>query len=183
MIYIVGGVIAVIVAAILAYYGARYLKGRLELEMLRDSAASNETLAGRIYLEAKKPMRGSLKVSLVGREQRRRRNRENQDTTEWVEVYRHDLVLEETRDFAPGFTQEYRFELQAPTAAEARRGGDLIRQAAAEVGDGVLGSVMQMAAGAADMMQGRIVWHVEGRVDVKGVDLYAKRQVTVNLRS
>ena len=51
-----------------------------------------------------------------------------------------------------------------------------------KAGEGMMGSVMKMAAGAADMMQGRIYWHVEARMDVDGVDLYSKEKVDLNLR-
>ncbi len=42
--------------------------------------------------------------------------------------------------------------------------------------------VMNLAAGAVDLTSGRLVWHLEARLDVRGIDLYAKKQVTVNLR-
>jgi hypothetical protein len=50
------------------------------------------------------------------------------------------------------------------------------------LGDGLAGSMMKMAAGAADMMQGRIHWHIEARLDVPGIGLYTKAEVDLNLR-
>ena len=180
--YIVGGVVIAIILAIAGYYIARFMKGSVKLQLARNSAASGEPLTGRVDLEAKRSIRGLLLVSLVGREKRQKRDSDGDTSTEWVEVYRQDRILDETRDFPSGFTQTYEFELVAPTRDQARVGGAVMRKAAENVGDGVMGSVMKMAAGAADMMQGRIYWHVEVRMDAKGVDLYTKEKVTVNLR-
>ncbi len=181
--YIIGGVVLAVLIAIIAYYVARFMKGSVKLPLARNSAASGEPISGRVDLEAKRSIHGLLKVSLVGREKREKRSSNGDGTTtEWVDVYRADRILEETRDFGGGFTQTYEFETVAPTSAEARRGGAVIREMADKAGDGVMGSVMKMAAGAADMMQGRIYWHMEARLDADGVDLYTKEKVTVNLR-
>ena len=40
---------------------------------------------------------------------------------------------------------------------------------------------MNVGANLVDEMQGRIEWHVEARLDAKGVDLYAEKNITVNL--
>ena len=116
MVYAVIAVIALILAGVGAYYMARFMKGKLEIELSRDSASSEELIRGRVSLEAKKNIHGLLKVSLVGREKRKKRRAgSDNDSTEWVEVYRYDHVLEETRDFEPGFKQDYSFDLLAPT--------------------------------------------------------------------
>lgn len=180
--YIAGAVIGVVILSIVIYYIARHLKGKLILEISRSSANSGESFAGRIDLTTKKATRGFLKVSLVGREKRRtRRAGDDNDRVEWKEIYRQDQIVEETRDFPAGFHQTYQFEITAPTAAEARRGGAAIRQAAEGLGEGTMGSVLKMAANAADMFQGRVYWHLEARLDVPGVDLYAKQNASVNL--
>jgi hypothetical protein len=180
--YVLIGVLVVGVLAVVGYYVARFMKGRLKLEMARTAADSGETLGGRVTVEAKRPIQGLLKVSLVGREERRRRRHGNdRDTREWVEVYRQDRILEETREFPAGYTKTYAFEIVAPTSTEARRGGGALRKAGEEAG-GAMGAVMKMAAGAADLLQGRIRWHVEARLDAEGVDLYTRRRAHVNLR-
>jgi len=180
--YIVIGVIAVILAGIAAYYIARYMKGSIDLELSRDSANSEELITGRATVEAKKPIHGLLKVSLVGREKRKKRSSNNNNSTEWVEVYRYDHILEETRDFEAGFRQDYNFDLLAPTSEEVRSGGAMLKALADHSGDGALGGVMKMAAGAASFMAGRVYWHVEARLDADGVDLYAKEKCQVNLK-
>lgn len=182
--YIVIGVVAVIVIAVAAYYIARFMKGRLKLELLSNAADSGQPLRGKIALEAKKPINGLLKVSLIGREKRKKRSlsSSDNDSYEWVEVYRQDKILEETREFPAGFTKNYDFEIIAPTAAEARSGGAMLRQAADQMGDSVMGGIAKIAAAGVDLMQGRIKWHIEARLDADGVDLYDKERCQVNLR-
>ena len=182
IIYIVIAAVVLILGGVAAYYIARFMKGKLELELSRDSASSEELITGRVTLEAKKSIHGLLKVSLVGREKRTKRDRDGDKSTEWVEVYRYDQVLEETRDFEPGFREDYPFDLLAPTATEVRSGGAALKGMAEAAGDGVMGGVLKAAAGAADFMAGRVYWHVEARLDADGVDLYTKEKCTVNLK-
>ena len=179
--YIVAGIGVLIVLGIVGYYVARFMKGRLKLELARNSADSGEPLSGKVAMEAKRPIRGLLRVSLVGREKRRTRSSSGSDSTKWVEVYRQDRILEETREFPSGYTKTYSFEIVAPTSAEARRGGAILSKVGEEVG-GAAGQVMKLAAGAANLFQGRIYWHVESRLDADGVDLFTKRRAHVNLR-
>jgi len=182
IVYIVIAVIVLILGGVAAYYIARFMKGKLELELSRDSASSEELIRGRVTVEAKKNIHGLLKVSLVGREKRAKRDRDGDKSTEWVEVYRYDHVLEETRDFEPGFRQDYAFDLLAPTAAEVRSGSAMLKGIADKAGEGVMGGVLKAAAGAADFMAGRVYWHVESRLDADGVDLFTKEKCQVNLK-
>ena len=180
--YIVIAVIVLILGGVIAYYGARFMKGKLTLELSRDSASSEELISGTVSLEAKKSIHGLLKVSLVGREKRTRRKSDGDKDNEWVEVYRYDKVLEETRDFEPGFTQDYSFDLLAPTTEEVRSGQAMLKAAANAAGDGMMGGVLKAAAAGAGFMAGRVYWHVESRLDADGVDLYTKEKCSVNLR-
>ncbi|MDX1566069.1 MAG: hypothetical protein R3236_11715 [Phycisphaeraceae bacterium] len=179
--YIVLGIVILIVLGIVAYYVARFMKGRLKLELSSNAADSGEPLSGKVAMEAKRPIRGLLKVSLVGREKQRTRSSSGNDSTKWVEVYRQDQVLEETREFPAGYTKTYAFEIVAPTSAEARRGGAILNKVGEKAG-GAVEKVLKVAAGAANLIQGRIYWHVESRLDADGVDLYTKRRAHVNLR-
>lgn len=180
-VYIVIGVVVLIVVGVAAFYIARFMKGRLALELMRDSVSSEELISGKVSLEAKKPIHGLLKVSLVGREKRSKRRAGKNNGTEWVEVYRYDHILEETRDFEAGFTQEYAFDLLAPTSQEVRSGAAMLKAISDQAGDGVMGGVLKVAAGAASFMAGRVYWHVESRLDADGVDLYTKEKCHVNL--
>ena len=181
MIYVVIAIVVLVLAGVAAYYVARFMKGRLEIELSRDTADSEGLIRGRVTLEAKKPIHGLLRVSLVGREKREKRDHDGDKTTEWVEVYRYDHVLEERRDFEPGFRQDYSFDLLAPTAGEVRSGSTALEGMAQAAGDGVMGGALKAAAGAASFMAGRVYWHVESRLDADGVDLFTKEKCRVNL--
>lgn len=180
------GIVALVLLGFGLYYLSRFMKGGLTLELSRDSASSEELLSGRVMLVTKKPIHGSLKVSLVGREKRiKRRSSSSGNSTEWAEVYRYNHTLEEMRDFEAGFEQEYRFDLLAPTTTEVRSRPRAIVKGIADAADkseGVMGGVLKAAAGAASAMAGTIHWHIEARLDAKGVDLYAKEKCQVNLR-
>ncbi|MGB0766617.1 MAG: hypothetical protein ACPGYV_02780 [Phycisphaeraceae bacterium] len=182
VVYVIIAVVVLVLGGVAAYFIARYMKGNLTLELSRDSASSEQTLSGTLTVEAKKEIHGLLKVSLVGREKRTRRKSNGDKDTDWVEVYRFDQVIEETRGFEAGFREVYAFELLAPTTAEVRSRGAALKNMAASAGDGAMGSVLKAAAGAASVMGGRIYWHVEARLDAKGVDLYSKQKCHVNLQ-
>lgn len=175
--------VVLILGGVAAYYIARFMKGRLKLELARDTADSEQLFSGKVTLEAKRPVHGLLKVSLVGREKREKRSSSSKgNSTEWVEVYRYDHILEEARDFEAGFNQTYNFDMLAPTTPEVRSGAAALQKAAEETG-GAVGGVLKMAAGASRVFGGRIHWHIESRLDAKGVDLYAKKKCQVNLTS
>lgn len=181
--YIIVGVIVVGLLALGGYFLAQYLKGRLGLTLDQQSVATGEHLTGTVTVEAKRPIRGLLKVSLVGKERRRSRStNESGNTHQWVEVYRQDEILENTRDFPVGHKESYNFKLEVPTASGARgQSAAALREIAERVGDGALGSIMKVAAGAASRQHGRLSWRVESRLDAEGIDLATKRKIAVNL--
>ena len=177
------GIFALIIIGVILYQVARFLKGKLELKLIKDSVSSGDALKGGVTVTAKKPMRGQLRVALVARKKKRKTGASTNDTTQykWVEVYRRDEVLEGKREFPAGFSQNYTFEILAPTSTEARQGGASIRATAEALDDGMMSSVLNLAASAADMMQSRLYWHIEARLEVEGVDLYTKQKVYINL--
>ena len=177
------GIFALIIIGVILYQVARFLKGKLELKLIKDSVSSGEALKGGVTVTAKKPMRGQLRVALVARKKKRKTGASTNDTTQykWVEVYRRDEVLEGKREFPAGLSQNYTFEILAPTSSEARQGGASIRATAEALDDGMMSSVLNLAASAADMMQSRLYWHIAARLEVEGVDLYTKQKVYINL--
>lgn len=181
VLYIVIAILILALGGFAAYYLARFMKGRLKLQLSQSNADSEQLIAGTLSLEAKRNIRGLLKVSLVAREKKVRRDRDGDKSTEYVEVYRYDHILEEERDFPAGYVQDYVFDLLAPTQAEVRSGATALKHAAAAAGDGVMGSVLKVASSAASVMGGRLYWHVESRLDADGVDLYTKEKCTINL--
>lgn len=170
--------LAVVGVCVGLYYLARFMKGSLKIELARDAASSEELFSGTVALQAKKQIHGLLKVSLVGREQHEKARSSKNNRKEWVEVYRYDHVLEEARTFEPGFSETYSFDLLAPTVAEVSSGAAKLQAAAASSDNAGL----KMAAGLVGFLGGKIHWHIESRLDAKGVDLYTKEKCEVNLR-
>ncbi|MEC8475374.1 MAG: hypothetical protein VXZ38_12030 [Planctomycetota bacterium] len=180
---LVVGIFTLIIVGVILYQAARFLKGKLELKLINDSLSSGEAFKGDVAVTAKKPMRGQLKIALVARKKKRKTRANANNTTQykWVEVYRRDEVLESRREFPAGFSQNYTFEILAPTSSEARQGGASLRATAEALDDGMMSSVLNLAASAADMLQRPIYWHIEARLEVDGVDLYTKQKVYINL--
>jgi hypothetical protein len=173
-----GTIMAVVAIGVIAYYVARYLKGKLTLELPVKIVDSNQVLSGKLTVHAKKNIDGLLIVSLVGRiKQKKGRN----DSSEWVDVYRRDSVLEEQRIFPVGYTQQYPFEFTAPTSTEVRCIDEIIKSVANKVG-GAIGIGIKLTVAVLGIRQGRIYWHVEARLDAEGVDLYTKQKIRVNLK-
>ena len=180
---IIIGLAIAIVAAIVGYHLLRYMKGSLKLAISRSTANSGELLTGTVTLEIKKATSGLLKVSLVGHERRRTRSSSGSgSSSKMVEVYRDDLVLEESREFSPGFSRDYPFELTAPSSSVARSGASVLNELAGKTGSDVMDNVLKVAAGFASQTASRIYWRIEARLDADGVDLYTKQKAQVNLR-
>jgi len=157
-------------------------KGKISLDLITDTVTTGERLNGRLTIAIRKPVRGLLKVSLVGKESRKRQG--SSGGSRLVEVYRKDHVLEETRDFPAGFTQTYPFEIIAPTASEARPGEAVLRElaeVASSQNSGAMASVLKLAASGSRHFKKRIYWCVEARLDADGLDVFTKWRIKVNL--
>jgi hypothetical protein len=183
--YFFWGMVALAVIAVVGWkYVLPFLKGRLKLELPQTSAIPHQPFRGRVTLRAKKPIRGLLKVSLVGRERRSRRDGES--GSYWFEVHRQDQTLEERREFESGFQKTYDFELIPPTNAELHAKAralqnlaDLVESSGQEAGR-MVGRLVRGAMSIAGPESNRIYWHVESRLDAEGVDLYTKKKIRLN---
>jgi hypothetical protein len=175
------GVCAAIALGVIAYYLARFLKGKLTLELPVTTVAPKQSLSGTLTVHAKKDIHGLLIVALVGRMRKKTRSSGGKSRSELVDVFRRETVLEEQSEFPAGCTKNYQFEFIAPSSSEVRPGEELLRNVADKM-DGIAGAALKLGASAVSMMQGRIYWHVEARLDATGVDLYTKHNVTVDLR-
>ena len=122
---------------IIVYYVGRFvlrlMKGKLELELHETIAVPNHPFHGSVMLHAKRPIRGLLMVSMVGRERRSSGNADSSGS-DWHEVYRKDHTLEDMRDYNPGFRQVYDFELNPPTDSEIHAKTNLLRGMADLIG-------------------------------------------------
>ena len=153
-------------------------KGKISLDLSKGTVCSGERLTGRLTIGIKKPVRGLLNVSLVGKENRPRGGGSSGSRS--VEVYRNDQIVEETRDFPSEFSKTYHFEFIPPTATEARRENAVLAELAKQ-SEGPMGSIMKLTAASNSVFQRRIHWSIESRLDAEGIDLYQKKKLRVDL--
>jgi len=134
--YIIGGIVAIIVIGVIAYHVARFMKGNLKLQLSSNAYGSGQTIDGRVTLEAKRPIRGMLRASLVGRERQRRRGSSSSSSNhEWVEV----------------FLEDEGWRPVDPTFGESRAGPNRLKMA---TGTSQPESLLQMGLAAASALNG-----------------------------
>lgn len=183
--YAIIGAVVLIAISVATYYILRFMKGKIELRLINSSAASGEAIKGSVSIVAKKELQGRLTVSLVCTEESRQQKRsfgsdddDDDDTgheTTREEIFRKKQVLEDMEAFSPNNSEEYKFELRVPTASESGQ-----RNLPQHEGGGMVGTLLNMAASAADS-HSEYYWHVEARLDMKGIDLFAKKEVNVRV--
>lgn len=180
--YAIIGAVVLIAIAVAGYYILRFMKGKIELHLTDSSAASGEPIKGSVSVVAKKELQGRLTVSLVcieeSRQQKRSYGDDDDDTkyeTTQEEIFRKQQVLEDMETFSPTNSQEYQFNILAPTSSESGQRGS-----SQHGGGGMIGTLLNMAASASDSHT-NYFWHVEARLDVKGIDLFAKQKVNVRV--
>ena len=181
--YAIIGAVVLIALSVAAFYILRFMKGKLELHLTNSSASSGELIKGSVRVVAKKELQGRLTVSLVCmeefQEQKRSYRDDDDDGTKYEttreEIFRKKQLLEDIETFSPTNNLAYQFELIAPTASESGQ-----RRSSQDGGGGMVGTLLNMAT-AATQSQSDYFWHVEARLDVKGIDLFAKKEVNVRV--
>ena len=185
--YIIGGVIALIVLGIVAYYVARFMKGRLRLDLGGKTLfRSNDRIEGDVTLKIKQATRGLLKISLVGfHEVRKGRTSSGGISTTWQEFFREDEVLEEEKDFQPGFVKSYGIGLAVPTSSQVHVSQEAYAETHAGLDPAILPEALKTLVEKATANDGyirnRIRWKVEGRLDADGVDLFTSQRIRLDL--
>lgn len=180
--------IVIVVIFVVGYYILRFMKGKIELHLTERSAASGESITGSINVVAKKALQGRLTVSLVCMEEYREQDHRyddddddsNNDTVKQREIFRDEQVLEDRKIFSPTNGQEYQFEIVVPTASESRQRDAGIAGSARNAGSGIMGTLLDIAT-AEPNSWGKHYWHVESRLDMKGIDLFAKKKVNIRM--
>ena len=101
LLIILGVILVGIIVGVILYYGARFMKGKLALELPRSTVQSGEPLSGRVNLTVKKSIRGLLRVSLIAREKQRGRGHHrssgDRNSSSWLEVYRKRIISSKRR--------------------------------------------------------------------------------------
>ena len=163
-----GGGAVVVIGSISAYYIARYLRGSIKLVLPQTSFAAGETIIGEFDVITRKEIPGKrLFVALVGMEiiEEKRGEKTERRTRE---VHRHEETLEQALTWPAGQTKHYAFKLPSPTApAPELLNSTVVR--AARIGMELLGANRR-----------RMKWHVEVRLDAKGIDLATSQRVHIN---
>ena len=172
IILIVIAVLLVIgVAAVIAYYVARFMRGTIRLTMAHTAFNPGDPISGSFELHTKKAVEGNrLIVSLIGTQVTRTRGNDGEMRTRTREIYRDEVLLEEARSYEAGARATHNFEIAAPDMHSA------------EFMDSALGQALSAALSLISNKSTRIKWRVEARLDARGVDLAASKAVSLNIK-
>ena len=161
-------VAAIALIATGAFFLARYLRGKIKLQLPVTGFNPGDTIKGSFELHAKKPITGKrLIVRLTGTKHIRTK-RGDKTETHSHEIFRKEELIEESRDYPAGFRESYAFEIAAPQSGQSEvPGGDLLKTLSSTV----------------DMIGNRRVeirWKLEARLIAKGLDLVGSRRIYIN---
>jgi hypothetical protein len=177
ILYIIGGVILAVILVFLGLFIASRMKGKIVLTLTKGGYAPGETIQGELLLTTKKDLEGNrLFVALVGYEEVKSRyidsDGDSRTETNKHEIYRDELDLEGAGPVIAGASKPYPFQLNTPSGNT---------QMAGEGGDSMLGkAAVALISTIGDSANRRKIWEVQARYDLKGIDLKAKRKVTVS---
>ena len=161
-------VAAIALIATGAFFLARYLRGKIKLQLPVTGFNPGDPIKGSFELHAKKPITGKrLIVRLTGTKHIRTK-RGDKTETHSHEIFRKEELIEESRDYPAGFRESYAFEIAAPQSGQSEvPGGDLLKTLSSTV----------------DMIGNRRVeirWKLEARLIAKGLDLVGSRRIYIN---
>ena len=161
-------VAAIALIATGAFFFARYLRGKIKLQLPVTGFNPGDPIKGSFELHAKKPITGKrLIVRLTGTKHIRTK-RGDKTETHSHEIFRKEELIEESRDYPAGFRESYAFEIAAPQSGQSEvPGGDLLKTLSSTV----------------DMIGNRRVeirWKLEARLIAKGLDLVGSRRIYIN---
>ncbi|SES87007.1 hypothetical protein [Thalassotalea agarivorans] len=162
---------SVIIAVVVAFVGYKllaHLKGKITLHLNKTSFRFGETLTGHFDLEAKKAIEGNeLSVTLVAREKIEKRDSEGKRRTRTHEVYRNEKRLEGAKVYQAGSKANFIFEFFLPKTGTS------------EFAASTLGQAMNMLGSLLTSERRTIEWHIEARLDAKGIDITDSQRIYV----
>lgn len=168
-------VLGAVVVAIAGVFIAKSRKGKMTLTLTKGGYQSGEPVQGTLDVLLKKELDAQrFFVSLIGHEVEEFRESDGDRRTKTHEIYRDEVDLEPGRVFPAGFEESYSFELTAPGGEHMPKAGN------AGMLDGVELNIGGVSIGG-NNRRSRLKWKVEGRLDVKGLDVTASRSVQINL--
>ena len=158
------------IAAAIAYYIARFMRGSIKLALPCAAFNPGATIAGSFDLHTKKAIQGNkLIISLIGT-QITRIHEEGKTRTRSQEIYRDEVLVEEAKAYNAGSTATYNFEISAPNMNSP------------EFLNSKVGQALTVAFQLLGNRSTRLKWKVEARLDAKGVDLAASKSVSINTK-
>jgi hypothetical protein len=159
-----------VILAIIAYYVIRFMRGSIKLSLPRTAFNPGDTITGSFDLQAKKAIQGNkLIVSLIG-VQITEYYEDGKKRTRKREIYRDEVVIEETKAYPAGHASKHKFKIATPNtgSSEFMNSG---------IGQAITGALRLLSD-----RRTRLKWKVEARLDAKGVDLAASKSVSINIR-
>ena len=177
--HIIIGVVTLMATLFIAYYVARMMKGKVEIEIPKAGYNSGEEIVGKVTFTSRKNLHiNRFYVALIGYEIVERRDSDGDRSTRRHEIYRAEHNLAETGDLAAGAKQSFGFTLVAP-------GNNPAGEKAEEIPAKVLGAVntatnVIRALGLGNKTR-RLEWKLEARADLPGVDIASSTKIRVNL--
>ncbi|MEM8925800.1 MAG: hypothetical protein AAGD35_20035 [Actinomycetota bacterium] len=164
---IVVAVVLVVIGVLVFTFGHR-LRGSLDVELANQSYEPGVDVVGRLNVGARRELGpGPLVASLICIEKREERDADGDRTTRSREVFRNDVMVEPDLTMASGDRHTVDFSLPTPAPQVPGAGG------------GEAPGWMKAAASLAGAFADRrtYTWYVEGRYDIKGLDLKRRRKI------
>jgi predicted small secreted protein len=170
---IIAIVIGIGAVSVIAYYIAGYLKGSIKLQLPGTAFSPGQPIRGSFIVHTKKDVQcNCLTVTLVGTEVIRRNNHSRRhgsgSSTQSIEIYRDEKLIEENVEFMAGTEKAYEFELTAPGMNATSLPGTQV------------GQVLNEVFNALGARHSRLSWNINVRLDAKGVDLTAQKTIYIN---
>ncbi|MEM7453617.1 MAG: hypothetical protein AAF456_04605 [Planctomycetota bacterium] len=171
------GIVVAVLVVIGLVVGGVYLvkagKGKLSIALDKGGYNCGDTITGTLDLEIRKPLEPRrLFVSLIGYEEFRERDHDGDMKTRREEVYRFEENIPLKGALHAGTTESFKFQLPTPAA------GSLQQQSGA---GWLSGTSLEVAGFTVDLGNRRkMIWYVEGRLDLPGLDLAHSQKVALN---
>lgn len=183
---IIGCIAAAIAIPVAGYYLMRMMKGSLKLELAQKSVTSGQPISGKLLLHTKKAIHADrLYIALLGERQSRRRSSGSSGsgtTTYWDEFYRDEVDIMVDQGLYAGARESVDFELNAPAEGQIMSAGAAIRKAGEAMQDDIAKELVKGVGEIASAFGGRKRWRVIARLETKGVDLAASKNLHVSLK-
>jgi predicted small secreted protein len=167
--FVIPAILVLVVVLVAGYYIIRFMRGSIKITLVKNSFNEGEHVTGSFELTTRKQIDGNrLYVMLVGKEVTKER-RGDKTRTHTREIYRDEMTMEEAKTFSAGQTMNYDFQLTTPASAGP------------DAPSSPLGKTLKVGMEILGGRRSYLQWMVEARLDAKGVDLTARKKVTVNM--